>query len=815
MALEKIECGDALERIVKKCRTKSKKITQTAKAKINAINIAKEKPQKLLKARKSIYLSLETLQKHGYNDNLSTELSKLKSAWNEIEGEADNELNINYSNVVDACQAILIKHEEIEQERIKNAEKNIIIREAKENICLKLKNTLAELKDTNAFLNFNKEPIQTKINALKEEWSNLDSLPLIEEQTIGKSFKFENEQIEKYIKAASNYSILQKDTEKFLKSLTELNDTKSAIPFKKFTFLEKNINALNFPTILGDCCDEIVELKNLLTTVKTRFNKQEEKIAHTKKELPTVLNQLEKEIEDGSLKKANATSKKVRRLLESIPGNTSSLHREFKGLSAKLSNLQDWKGWATSPKMEELCIEMESLINSELHPEELANQVKQLQDNWKKLGGSGQDKTQETWHRFSKAADKAYAPCAEYFAELSETRKQNLELKTNICTELEQTYKETDWSNPNWKKIDIFVTEKINQWKGIGPTDRKPAKEIFQRFNKAVDVLKEKINSYRKNNKTLKEELITSIEALASKEDFKQAIDKTKQAQKQWKDIGPTFRREEQPLWKKFRAACDVIFENRSKHYEEKDNQRISNLNEKNNISEQIEAIAQLPEDDFSEKKKSIPELKDLWHKIDEVPQSEINKVKSRFDNACKAIITQEKKFISQANQEKIKIQEQKYNFCLTTEKNILTGDIPSPEQISDLESNWKDFGSGKKPIDSLLNKRFENLVLLLKSQPSTDKIIEIATDNLHQKQRICLKVEILLGIDSPTAFQKERMDYQIANLADGMKNSTPDQTKEFNKLESDWYLLGIVPNENISELESRFAKAKAAFNTQ
>ena len=50
---------------------------------------------------------------------------------------------------------------------------------------------------------------------------------------------------------------------------------------------------------------------------------------------------------------------------------------------------------------------------------------------------------------------------------------------------------------------------------------------------------------------------------MAENEDNQKAIEAVKRLQALWKATGPALRKEEQGLWKAFRAACDALFEKR------------------------------------------------------------------------------------------------------------------------------------------------------------------------------------------------------------------------------------------------------------
>ena len=64
-------------------------------------------------------------------------------------------------------------------------------------------------------------------------------------------------------------------------------------------------------------------------------------------------------------------------------------------------------------------------------------------------------------------------------------------------------------------------------------------------------------------------------------EDWKETTTELIHLQKQWKEIGPVPRRDSDKLWKRFRAACDTFFNNKSKYFEDIDSTFDDNLKAK------------------------------------------------------------------------------------------------------------------------------------------------------------------------------------------------------------------------------------------
>ena len=69
---------------------------------------------------------------------------------------------------------------------------------------------------------------------------------------------------------------------------------------------------------------------------------------------------------------------------------------------------------------EELCVAMERLVETHIDPADKADKIKAMQQEWKRLGGTGD---QALWNRFKTAADKAFEPCALFFAEQKQLKE--------------------------------------------------------------------------------------------------------------------------------------------------------------------------------------------------------------------------------------------------------------------------------------------------------------------------------------------------------------------------------------------------------
>ncbi len=802
-ALNKISEQTVLERIIKKCRTKNKKITQAAKQKLEQIIAEQEKPKEIAKIRKGICLALETLSQQGYCDKFNTEYQRLSQQWQGIDFTIDDDMKQKFLQANSLCKNILQSYKQIEEKRLLELKQHEQLHTEKNSIIEQIKSYFEQIQTEQT-----SEPKDDLLAEIETKWRNLGQLPTKEEDKLANIFYSIRKNIDKFIRASQKTADNSLKAEEIIK---RINSTlkEGFIPTGKFNDISRKISAVKVDPIITKLPQPLIMANECFKKLEIAFNKQEKNIEAQRKELPTILDLFEKELDAGSIKTASNSHKKARKIMKGLPSLNSSEKGRFNTLSAKLSQLQDWKGWATTPKKEELCQEMETLAepNPISDPEELAANIKLLQDNWKKLGASEQNSSQELWERFRAAADKAFEPCKVYYANQAKLRKTYQEARESVCATMEQFYSSFDWSTPDWKAIDSFLSSQIDAWKKCGPTDRKIAKVLSERYKVALDSLKSKLNDNRNKNKEAKLEIIENAKSFLSSEDIFKAIESIKLQQKEWKNIGPTFRKDEQKLWNEFRSVCDQIFAKRQEAYDAKDSERIENINKKNQIAEEIEKIAASSDEEFATAKQGIDELREQWKAINNIPKSQEKPSQEKFNKACKAISDKEISIKDTASKHKNEAFTYKYNLCIEFETKLLASDELDLEA---LQTKWQETEAAHKPLDNILNKRFkENLSIAANHDNSS--ITEMSANNIATAKLICIKAEIVAGVETPAEFTSERREYQVNNLASEMKKSTPDPQAEITAFEKELLSLCLIPADIYTAMKDRVNKSKGA----
>jgi hypothetical protein len=370
-------------------------------------------------------------------------------------------------------------------------------------------------------------------------------------------------------------------------------------------------------------------------------------------------------------------------------------------------------------KTEELLLET-SIIKS-------FKQLQLFHQQWKETGPVAQDKKDEIWERFKDATDKINQRRKEHYNDMQEEQNSNLTAKTALCEKAEELLQLELTTIKEWQAKTEEISELLKVWKTIGPAPRKNNDEIWTRFKSSLDAFfaakKEyfqKIKDEQLNNYNLKLELCVQAEAFQSSTDWKQATRDLIALQKEWKAIGPVPRKNSDKIWKRFRAACDVFFNNKSEYF--------SNINkhESDNLKLKTELIQKVEKYEFgTDKTQNLNAIKDFqreWTGIGHVPIKEKDKIHNEFRNAINQQL--DKLNISKTELQTINYKSKVEGFkenpnakrIISSERIFLMNKRKKMEEEINLwENNLGFFAESKQA--SLLKQEFEKKIATAKRE--------------------------------------------------------------------------------------------------
>jgi len=269
----------------------------------------------------------------------------------------------------------------------------------------------------------------------------------------------------------------------------------------------------------------------------------------------------------------------------------------------------------------------------------IVHAFKVLQKNharWREIGPVPRENRDEVWDRFKLATSVINKKHQEYHSRLKESLHENLEKKTELCNRVETIAARNYETHGAWIDKTNQVLEIQKTWKTIGYAPKKDNNAIYARFRKACDVFfgnkaKFYASAYEEQKENLKRktEIAEKAEALSNNEDWKETTTELIQLQKQWKEIGPVPRRDSDKLWRRFRAACDTFFQNKSKYFEDIDSSFDDNLKAKEELVSEMNAFTV-----SGKRKKDLDALNDFqsrFNAIGYVPSDKKEVIKDQF----------------------------------------------------------------------------------------------------------------------------------------------------------------------------------------
>ena len=419
-------------------------------------------------------------------------------------------------------------------------------------------------------------------------------------------------------------------------------------------------------------------------------------------------------------------------------------------LAGQFRELSDWQGFATEPKQVSLCEQMEYLAEQPMEPEAKAERIKELQNEWRELGGSS-DRT--LWNRFKAASDQAYEPCKAYFEAKADLKQANLHKREAICEELERFLAQADWASIDWKGAERIHQTARQEWKAAWPVDFRDNRQVQKRFDDLLKNLERPLDEERQKNEAAKQAIVERAQALIDHEPLQEAMDQAKALQSEWKRIGITRHREDRKLWQAFRQACDQIFERR-------DAQRSAQQQATEKADADARAVVAKYRDLGTEADDAlIHEAKTELRPLADMPLSrpvrdEVQDLRQHLTE-----LGQRKKLKARLDNWKTLIKER------------VSGAL-APEQVP---SNW------------------QNLVNGATSLTGRDLVI---------------RAEIVAGQETPDSDQGRRMEIQVQRLAEGLGGG--DQTSPEQELERLIALWCLHPemNEQSAEHAGRLVQA-------
>lgn len=267
---------------------------------------------------------------------------------------------------------------------------------------------------------------------------------------------------------------------------------------------------------------------------------------------------------------------------------------------------------------------------------------KEIQEKWKEIGDIPRDKRSDVQKEYSKLLEDFFYNINIYKQLKDHDFHRNHQLKLNVIDALKTLQKEE-----SLKDVEAELKKLQHDWDEIGPVPNEEWELLKESYWTEVRSLYNRINRFYEDRRAEQRENIEKKEALL--EELKALIDepksidstktwetKTKEVlavQERWKTIGFGPRKENEEIWKKFRAVCDVFFDAKKEFY--------SVVNEKfDGVAAKKKALIDKANElktstEWKETSNQLIQLQKRWKQLGHAGRKHEQKLWKAFRGAC------------------------------------------------------------------------------------------------------------------------------------------------------------------------------------
>ncbi len=796
LAVAAINDVDVLKEITSNLKSRDKRALQLAREKLNAVKESERAAAEFLQRQETVCSKMEslataTMTAH-YKDKHLHFLQQWKNLAETPDITLDDQVQARFERARLRCDSHIMQDAALEQQRLEELDKQREAHEGYAKLCERLEQHSEQIAAHSNTEETNIEDLRGLLTETAEQWqaNQVNASPLSRDQ---KRYETATRLLEKYLEAIDR---LNRQLPTIRKLLAGTNANGSVPQINQSQKLQQKIiqclerirwpGALPIPDVIADLQKGQAELQKQIEDIEAR----------SKEVLVTVRKQLtefEQKLDAGEIDDAKQVFSRIRRNIDQLNRKDApAIEYQLRHLQDRLDNLYDWQHFATDPKRESLCDEMEKLITTDIPPLEKADAIKALQQEWKNLGDSRY--SQELWQRFRKAADKAYEPCQAYFSEQSDLRAANLQQRREINSTLKDYIAQTDWDSVDWKAVEQIYTTAKREWRQFSMVDRGKAKPVQKEFDALLDTIDNKIKDERNKNAARKTDIINEARALLESEDVSAAIETTKGLQRQWKSIGITYRRQDQLLWKQFREVCDQIFQRRHLERQAEQQELQANLKQATELCEQIRQLANQDDEILSQSQPQLAALKDSYTQLGPLPRDQSQSVNQQYQQSLALYEQRFSGIKARSAQRALATLEDRARLCDAVD--ALAAD--DHEQRKALEDQWQQPHGLPPDWWQRIDERFQRSIRCEDNKTREDNDAALRT--------LCIRLEILAELTTPPEDQPARMEILMSRLSNGLgQDRSVDKMQQLKELQLEWLFTGPHSPLLFVELQKRF----------
>ncbi len=252
-----------------------------------------------------------------------------------------------------------------------------------------------------------------------------------------------------------------------------------------------------------------------------------------------------------------------------------------------------------------------------------------------------------------------------------------------------------------------------DDWSRVGPApaDRpdlaKAAKERAEALGAKIASIPDPMDEERQRHAEAKRALIAEVEALSAVEDVRVAIDRVRELQQQWRDVGMVAREDVAPLRTAWKKACDEV-------YARREADRLERAERQQRLVKTAEALSVARDPDAAAER--MKGLQAEWKAVGSIGRGEeADALWAAFRAAADAVL--ERRRTARAESEAANLE--KKEALIARAMALAEEGVEDPESIIDaMQRDWRKIGHVPREHSDRLWQAFRDACQRLKSPP-------------------------------------------------------------------------------------------------
>ena len=310
------------------------------------------------------------------------------------------------------------------------------------------------------------------------------------------------------------------------------------------------------------------------------------------------------------------------------------------------------------------------------------------------------------------------------------------------------------------------LREYMRQWKEVRQIPKEYQDELYAAYKFQVDKFYNQLSVFNElkeldkdKNLELKIDLIKRAEQLKDEPNIRKALLQLNKYHDDWKNTGPVRAEISEDIWKRFKAASDIVIDAKKAEQATIDAERQQNLDKKIVLIERAEtSIAVVPTQpkEWAKIGKELDELMAEWKKIGPVPTDKNEEIWNKFKAIRNQYYGERKHFFKDLNSSKKDNLTKKEALCDKAESLKDSNEfMKTSDALAKLQDEWKTVGPVPEDQNDLVWKRFRT---------AFDHFYARKNEWFKQRKQeesgaIVKKKEVILGLEALKS--NETIDHQ------------------------------------------------------